>query len=306
MKKISICIPVLNEEENILNTYEKIKNIFKEKIENYDYELIFTDNHSSDKTEKILYDLCSKDKKVKYIRFKNNLDYDKSVLEAYRHSSGDIAIVIDCDLQDPPELFLNFIKKWEEGHDLVYGVVKSRKENIFINTLRKIFYLIMNANTDISFPLNAHDFRLVDRKIINGFKDNNNLFPYIRGITFALSKNPAGVEYDREKRKRGKSKLGLWPTFTYAINALLEETFLFSKIFRRMSMLLVFFGFLFSAVNLFGGFQMLGIYENIIIILTITIFLVLAFIFEYVTRIYFQLKKTERVIYEKKINLDNE
>ena len=140
MKKISICVPVLNEEENIINAYNKILEIFKEKINSYDYEIIFTDNHSSDNTEKILLDLCKKDKKVKYIRFRNNFDYDKSILEAYKHSTGDAAIVIDCDLQDSPDLFTKFIQKWEEGHDLVYGVVKSRKENFF-KFYEKIYFI---------------------------------------------------------------------------------------------------------------------------------------------------------------------
>ena len=302
MKKISICIPVLNEEKNILNAYNKIVKVFKEKIKNYDYELIFTDNHSNDGTENILLDLSNKDKKVKYIRFKNNLDYDKSILEAYKHSTGDAAIAIDCDLQDPPDLFVNFIKKWEEGYDVVYGVVKSRKENPLINFLRKVFYLMMNLNAQFNYPLNAHDFRLVDRKVINGFRDNSNLFPYVRGMTFALAANPTGIEYGREERKEGKSKLGIYKSFTYAINALLEETFFFTKIFRRISLILMFAGFLFSIVNLFLGFHFLEFYKNLSIILMISIFIILAIICEYVTRIYFQLKKTERNIYEKKIN----
>ena len=302
MKKISICIPVLNEEKNILNAYNKIVKVFKEKIKNYDYELIFTDNHSNDGTENILLDLSNKDKKVKYIRFKNNLDYDKSILEAYKHSTGDAAIAIDCDLQDPPDLFVNFIKKWEEGYDVVYGVVKSRKENPLINFLRKVFYLMMNLNAQFNYPLNANDFRLVDRKVINGFRDNSNLFPYVRGMTFALAANPTGIEYGREERKEGKSKLGIYKSFTYAINALLEETFFFTKIFRRISLILMFAGFLFSIVNLFLGFHFLEFYKNLSIILMISIFIILAIICEYVTRIYFQLKKTERNIYEKKIN----
>ncbi len=302
MKKISICIPVLNEEENILNTYEKVKKIFEEKLKNYDHEFIFTDNNSNDKSEEILSDLCKKDKKVKYIRFRNNLDYDKSILEGYKHSSGDAAIVIDCDLQDPPELFESFIKKWEQGNDVVYGVVQSRKENSFVSFLRRTFYVIMNLNADIKYPLDAHDFRLVDRKVIDGFKDNSNLYPYVRGLTFALANKPFGIEYNRETRKKGKSKLGLYNTFTYAINALLEETFFFTKIFRRLSLLLVFFGITFSLINLFYGFQLLEFYKNFIVFLLIFICMFLAIICEYVTRIYFQLKKTERIIYEKKIN----
>ena len=300
MKKISICIPVLNEEKNIINIYNQVSKVFKEKINHYDYEFIFTDNHSNDNTEDILLDLCKKDKKIKYIRFRNNLDYDKSILEAYKHSTGDAAIVIDCDLQDPPDLFLNFIEKWEKGNDVVYGIVKSRKENLLVNFLRKIFYLMMNLNTEINYPLNAHDFRLVDRKVINGFKDNSNLFPYVRGMTFALATNPTGIEYDREDRKEGKSKLGLYNSFTYAINALLEETFFFTKIFRRISLILILIGSLFSVINLFLGFKFLGFYKNLSIILMISIFVLLAIICEYATRIYFQLKKTERNIYEKK------
>ena len=302
MKKISICIPVLNEEKNILNAYNEIVKVFDEKIKNYDYELIFTDNHSNDGTENILLDLSKKDKKVKYIRFRNNLDYDKSILEAYKHSTGDAAIAIDCDLQDPPDLFINFIKKWEEGYDVVYGVVKSRKENPLINFLRKVFYLMMSLNAEFNYPLNANDFRLVDRKVINGFRDNSNLFPYVRGMTFALAVNPTGIEYGREDRKEGKSKLGIYKSFTYAINALLEETFFFTKIFRRISLILMFTGFLFSTVNLFSGFHFLEFYKNLSIILMISIFIISAIICEYVTRIYFQLKKTERNIYEKKIN----
>ena len=302
MKKISICIPVLNEEKNIINTYNKISSIFKEKINNYDYEFIFTDNHSSDSTGDIILDLCKKDKKIKYIRFRNNLDYDKSILEAYKHSTGDAAIVIDCDLQDPPDLFLKFIEKWEKGFDVVYGVVKSRKENLVVNSLRKIFYLMMNLNAEIDYPLNAHDFRLVDRKVINGFKDNSNLFPYVRGLTFALATNPTGVEYDREDRKEGKSKLGIYNSFTYAINALLEETFFFTKVFRRISLILMLIGIFFTTTNLFLGFKLLDFYKNLSIILLISIFALLVIICEYVTRIYFQLKKTDRNINEKKIN----
>ena len=81
-------------------------------MQNYDYEFIFTDNHSDDKSEEIITDLCSKDKNIKYIRFRNNLDYDKSILEGYKHSSGDASIVIDCDLQDPPEVIPDLISRF--------------------------------------------------------------------------------------------------------------------------------------------------------------------------------------------------
>jgi glycosyltransferase involved in cell wall biosynthesis len=303
MKTISICIPVFNEEENIENTYEKITNLFQNKLSKYDYEIIFTDNHSSDKTEEIITSLCKKNNKVKYIRFRANLEYDKSILEGYKNSVGDAAIVIDCDLQDPPEMFEKFIYQWENhGKDVVFGVVNSRKENFIENFFRKLFYYVMNYNTESKYPLNAHDFRLVDRKVLNNLKDTNNLFPFVRGLTFSLSESPYGIEYDRSKRNKGKSKLGFYKTFTYAINAFLEETFLFSKIFRRLTLILLFGFIIFTIINVLKSFLLLSFFNNIMLGMTMLICMLLTIICEYCTRIYFQLKKTPRVIYEKKIN----
>ena len=302
MKIISICIPVFNEEINILNAYNKIIQLFEKKLNNYDYEIIFTDNHSSDRTEEIIMDLCNKDNKVKYIRFRANLEYDKSILEGYKNSTGDAAIVFNCDLQDPPELLEKFIHHWEKGSDVVYGVVSSRKENVIINSFRIFFYYIMNSNTEIKYPLNAHDFRLLDRKVINNLKDTNNLFPYVRGLTYSLAKNPQGIEYDRKKRNEGKSKFGFYKNFTYAINAFIEETFLFTKIFRRATLFLLISFLFFSIINILKTFTLLSFYNHVIVGLLIFVCTFLTIICEYCTRIYFQLKKTQRIIYEKKIN----
>ena len=124
-------MPVFNEEKNVVVAYNKINDFFISQLKNFEYEIIFTDNQSEDKTQQILEDLCEKDKKVKYIRFKYNLGYDKSLLQGYKQATGDAAIVIDSDLQDPPELFKNFIEKWLEGYDLVYGIRERRKESKF-------------------------------------------------------------------------------------------------------------------------------------------------------------------------------
>jgi len=304
MKKISICIPVLNEGENILIAYSKIKEIFLNEIKEYTYEIIFTDNHSTDDTEKIITELCSNDNNVKYIRFKKNLDYDKSILEGYFHSTGDATIVIDCDLQDPPFLFKKFINYWEQGFDLVYGKVESRKESWIMNSLRKIYYNLMNQSSFFNYPKNAHDFRLIDKKIIVELKKNNLLFPYVRGMTFSLAKNPIGIPYVRNLRDKGVSKLGLYNTFTYAINAFLEETFLFTTIFRRISLVLTIILIAFTLINFFKNFVIITIFQNLVIIFFIFLFSFLSIILEYITRIYFQIKKINVNIYEKKININ--
>ena len=303
MKKISICIPVLNEEENIKNIYDNITNLFKNTLSNYDYEIIFTDNHSQDNTQKITSEIASSDKKVKYLRFRNNLLYDKSILEAYKHADGDSAIVLDADLQDPPELIKEFIKKWEGGYDLVYGVRSKRKESHIFGKLRKLYYKIINLNSPINYPLDAGGFRLIDRSIIERLSSIKNLYPYIRGLTFSFSKKSLGVEYLREPRARGKSKLGIYNTFTYALNALFEETILFTKILRKASLFLSLAISAFTILNLIFSFIFLSLSFNLIFIILIGIFFGISLILEYITRIYFHLKQSEVEIYETKINL---
>ena len=254
MKKISICIPVLNEEKNIINIYKKIKDIFEKDLNDYQNEFIFTDNNSDDRTQEIITDLCKKDKNVKYIRFKKNINYDNSILEGYIHANGDAAIVIDCDLQDPPEMFGKFINEWENGYDLVYGKVKSRNESFIISSLRKLYYKLINLNSYYNYPENAQDFRLIDKSIIEKLKNIDYIFPYVRGITFNFSKNPIGIIYDRNERSKGKSKFGFYKSVTYSANAFYEETFLFTKIFRRLTLFITTIFILFSTINIFTNF----------------------------------------------------
>jgi|TARA_B100000795_G_scaffold238605_1_gene199832 glycosyltransferase involved in cell wall biosynthesis len=305
MKKISICIPVLNEEKNILFAYEEIINFFRLKLPSYQYEIVFTDNNSKDQTEKIITNICKKDKFVKYLRFKNNLGYDKSIMEGYKICTGDSAIVIDCDLQDPVEIIKEFIIEWEKGHDVVYGIRKKRSENIIITFLRKFFYILMNTKSSNHYPLDAGGFRIIDRKIIKEFQDDNSLFPYMRGITFSLSKNSKGIEYDRNERVRGTSKLGLYNTFTYAINALIEETPIFIRYFGKFAFFLTLITLLFTVFNITNNFYYLPIFKNIILIILSVLSIFLSIIGEYVLRIYLQLKKTKKINYEKILNINN-
>ena len=300
MKKITVCIPVLDEEDNILSAYKSVTDVFNNKLKNYDYEIIFSDNHSSDSTQKIITDLCKEDKKTKYIRFKSNIGYDKSVLESYKNSSGDATIIMDCDLQDSPEIFEQFLKEWENGHDVVYGIRDKRKEKFTL--FRKLFYRMMHAGANTKYPLDAGDFRLVDKRVIENFKDNTNSFPYMRGLTFSLAKNPKGILYTRDERNKGKSKFGIYLLFSYAVNALIEETFFFIRICARISLGIFFISLFFSTINLLSKFYIISLKENLFLLILTFITVLLSLIGEYVARIYFRLKKTESIIYEKKIN----
>jgi len=303
MNLISICIPVLNEDENILNTFKTIDDYFKKELKEYKYEIIFTDNHSSDKTEDIITNIAKNNQNIKYIRFKKNIGYDLSILEGYRNSIGDAAVVVDCDLQDPINILKIFIDEWKNNHDVVYGVRKKRKENFLFTFVRKIYYKIMNASSQNNYPVDAGGFRLIDKTIIKQVLNNDNIYPYVRGLTFSLAINPKGIDYDRTNRELGKSKLGYYNTFTYGINALIEQTRIFVRFFARIGIILFVFSVFFSLINFYTNFKFFTLFQNIILLLLMLIILMNIIISEYVMRIYLQIKKENKIIYEKKINL---
>ena len=210
MKLLSVCIPVYNEENNVLNTYETIKKLLDEKLINLNYEIIFADNHSIDGTESIIEKICSKDKKVKYIRYNKNIGYDRSILQAYINSSGDAVVSIDCDLQDSPELILNFVEKWKEGYDLVYGVRKKRLEGGLFTIFRRIFYTIINYFSQDKYPKDVGDFKLIDKSIVSILRNINEPYPYVRGLVYSNSNKSFGIDYNRNKREHGESKYGFF------------------------------------------------------------------------------------------------
>ena len=226
-KKVSICVPVLNEEKNILILVNKINNFFRIKLNNkYDYEIIFTDNASTDQTGHEIIKLKKKFKNLRYYRFFKNVGYDISLLKNYQLARGDVAISLHCDLQDPIEKIKQFLSYWLNGHDLVYGKIIKRNENYILTLLRKIYYFLFNilCFKNKKLPINAVDFRLIDKKIINKIKKHKKSYSYARGLTYYLSSNPASLNYSRRKRKFGKSKFNLKNNITYAINSLIKNT----------------------------------------------------------------------------------
>ena len=232
MKKkfISICIPVFNEEKNIVLLIKKIESFFLKNLNNFNYEIIFSDNKSTDDTIKTILKIRSKNKKIKLISNKKNIGYDLSVYKNLTNSKGDAAIVIDCDMQDPVNLIKVFIDKWLNGFDIVYGVRKRRLEPFFFHFWRKLFYLVAYKFSKKKYPLYASDFRLLDRSIIKKIKNYKDVI-YTRNLPFQFSKNSYGVKYNRNFRKRGKSKFGFISATLYALKYFISQTFLFHTLF---------------------------------------------------------------------------
>jgi glycosyltransferase involved in cell wall biosynthesis len=226
MKLISIVVPVYNEEANVVPLYEAVVRAIAPIGEKYDWEFVFTDNCSTDFTFERIQQLAARDPRVRGYRFSRNFGFQRSILTGYRLARGDAAIQIDCDLQDPPELILDFVNLWEAGYKIVYGVRRSRPDSMYVHAMRRLFYrLIAWLSTD-NLPYDAGDFRLVDRcvlELLHQYRDEN---PYLRGYIATLGYRQIGVDYDRGERLRGKSAFTFGSLLNLAFDGIVSHSIL--------------------------------------------------------------------------------
>ena len=308
-KLISFLVPVFNEEGNIKPCYEAICSMMASQLESYDYEIIFTDNHSSDGSFDKLSELAQRDERVRVLRFSRNFGYQRSIYAGYVHARGDATAQLDCDLQDPVELIPEFVSLWEQGYKVVYGVRRSRKEAWWINGLRKAFYRILDSLSEDHLPHDAGDFRLVDWRVREELVKIEDFQPYLRGTIASMGFQQIGVPYDRGERVWGTSKVPLRDMFRIALDGVLNHSVvpLRVAVYTGLMVSLVTFclliGFLVGKLA-FGqdwppGFAT----TTILILLSITLnALFLGIIGEYLGRIYRQGKRRPMVIIEEDLN----
>lgn len=208
-KKISVIVPMYCEEKIINECYERLtKNL--NNIEHYNYEIIFVDDGSADKTLELLIEISKKDEKIKIISFSRNFGHQAAVTAGLKFVTGDVIVIIDSDLQDPPEAIPEMLKLWENGNDVIYGKRKKRKgESVFKLLTAKVFYNTLNALSETDIPKDTGDFRLVDRRVV----DTINLLPehnkFLRGLFSWGGYKQVPYEYEREERFAGKTKYPL-------------------------------------------------------------------------------------------------
>jgi glycosyltransferase involved in cell wall biosynthesis len=223
---ISVIIPSFNEEQVIKESYRRLVNVFLNN-DLKDFELIFVDDGSHDNTLNILKEISAQDPHVKLLSFSRNFGHQAAVTAGLNQCKGQVAIIIDADLQDPPEVIPEMLKVYEkENCNVVYGVRKKRKgENFFKLQTAKIFYRTLNWLSDISFPVDTGDFRLIDRNIIDVFNSMHEKNKYIRGLISWVGFKQYPVYYEREARFAGESKYPLRKMMKFAAIGL----FYFSK-----------------------------------------------------------------------------
>ena len=311
MNKLSIIIPAYNEEKVIEECYRRFTEVLK-KLDSYNHEIIFINDGSKDRTLELLKIISENDKDVKIISFSRNFGHQAAVTAGLKEVTGDAIVIIDADLQDPPELIPDMLRLWEEGNQVIYGKRKNRKgESSFKLFTAKMFYKTLSSLSDIEIPKDTGDFRLVDREVvdvINSLPEHNK---FLRGLFSWVGFNQIPYEYERQERFAGNTKYPLKKMLKLASDGIISFSNKPLKMVGTLGMASIIISFLvliyalisyifklnelsagwtsiMVAITFFAGVQLLSIWV----------------ISEYIGRIYDEAKGRPQYIINEKININ--
>jgi len=305
----SIIVPLYNEEEVIKETYKRLKEALKALEE--PYEIIFVNDGSRDKTELLVEEICMKDKTIKFINFSRNFGHQIAITAGMDMSIGKAIVVIDADLQDPPEVIIKMVNKWKEGYDVVYGKRISREgETIFKKLTAKLFYRILKEMTDFHIPVDAGDFRLIDRKVCDSLSSIREKNRYVRGLISWLGYKQTSVEFERKKRFAGETKYPLKKMIKFAIDAITSFSYKPLRIASYTGMLLSLASFIYLVCVIimkilstttpgWASIVAVSLFFNGITLI------ILGIMGEYVGRIFDEVKKRPLYVVRDKVNFDD-
>jgi len=224
MSTVTVVVPTYNEEPNIKNVYERVKGIFETKLPDYDFQILFADNASKDKTRDIIRELCQQDKRVQAIFNNTNFGFSKSSFYGLSQAEGDCAVLMYADMQDPPEVICDFIKKWEEGYKIVVGIKSKSKENPLMYMVRGMYYKLLDKMSDVEHIKQFDGFGLYDASFVEELRKLEDPLPYLRGIVAEIGPERAYVEYEQDVRKEGKSTFNFMKYYDVAMLGITSST----------------------------------------------------------------------------------
>jgi dolichol-phosphate mannosyltransferase len=223
--RYSIVAPCYNEEQSLPELYRRIKEVMDQTGETW--ELVLINDGSADRTAELMSELNAADSRVHYLDFARNFGHQIAVTAGMDYAQGDAVVLIDADLQDPPELILEMIEKWKAGYQVIYAVRSERKgESWFKLFTAKAFYRLIFRITDVEIPLDTGDFRLMDRKVVEAMKQMKEKHRFIRGMTSWVGFKQTGVEYVRQERFAGETKYPIRKMLKFAMNAITGFSYL--------------------------------------------------------------------------------
>lgn len=309
MKKlVSIVIPIYNEEQGLDELYKRIKELM-DKETAYNFEVIAVEHGSSDASFAKLMSIRRKDKRVKILQLSKNFgSADAGIVAGLNFVKGDASVILMADLQEPPQLISEFLKNWEKGYEVVYGIVKKRPGASYLRRISSVlFYKILNIMTGNIFPENVSDFRLMDKKvyqIINQMEERNK---FLRGLIAWSGFKQIGIPFERKERFAGRSKADFFAVLKVAANGIFSFSYLPLRLVTILGFLLSIISFLmiFFQITLFiiYGRGAPGISTVVILIsfLFSMLFLILGVVGEYISRIYEEVKRRPDFIVREKI-----
>lgn len=308
---ISIVVPMYFEEEVVEECYKRLTLLALSS--NLRYELIFVNDGSTDRTLEILENIAKTDKHVKVISFSRNFGHQVAVTAGVNRAKGDAIVIIDADLQDPPELIPRMIKLWKDGYDVVYAKRKKREgETWFKLFTAKMFYRVLNRMTNVVIPVDTGDFRLIDRKVADVFRRMPEKNRFVRGMISWLGFKQIPIEYERKERFAGKSKYPLKKMLKFASDGIFSFSDKPLKLIEYMGLfavLIAFIAFAYSIISSLSGSR--GGWPLSIIIIIFFFFggiqlLSLGILGEYVARIYEESNGRPLYVIDKEINMEEE
>jgi glycosyltransferase involved in cell wall biosynthesis len=312
-KLISVVTPCFNEQHNVTDCYEAVRRVFGEQLPGYDYEHLFCDNASTDDTVTVLRDLAAQDRRVRVIVHARNFGPFCSTFNGLLNTRGDaVVVLLAADLQDPPELIAEFVRRWEAGYQVVYGVRRRREESWLMRAVRKAYYRLVSRFADIDIPADVGEFQLVDRVIVDLLRRFDDHYPYIRGMIANCGFRATGVAYTWKARRKGVSKNRLYHLIDQGLNGLVS----FTKVPLRLCLLAGFvmagLSILFAVVSFlvhllyFGRIAAPGIPTLIVAFFFFSGVQLFFFgiLGEYISAIHFQVRRRPLVIEKERINFD--
>lgn len=309
-KTISVIIPAYREWKNISLIYEALRKILSSISTKYTYEIIFINDGSKDSTWNEIYELSLKDKKVKGLNLSRNFWHQQALTAWYMEASGDIIISMDADMQDPPILILEMIKKWEAGFEVVYARRRDRKDKFLKKYTAIAYYKILSHVSDTKIPRNVWDFRLIDKKVLESFKKLKEKDRYIRGMFAWMWFKTTFVDFDRPERMIWETSYTWKKMIKLAMDGILNFSTFPLKLGAMVGFFLIIlstFFFLYVSYDFFINGTDYPLYKWINIVLLW--FMWLQFIFmwilgEYIGRIYNETRERPLYIISEKINFD--
>ena len=309
-KKISVVVPMYFEEDVVDECYKRLRNVL-EALDNYTYEIIFVNDGSKDNTLFLLEQIAKKDENVKILSFSRNFGHQAAVTAGLKEVTGDAIIIIDADLQDPPETIRDMIKLWEQGNEVIYGKRKTRKgESAFKLFTAKMFYKTLNILSDVEIPKDTGDFRLVDRKVVDTINQMPEHNKFLRGLFSWVGYKQTAFEYERQERFAGKTKYPIRKMLKLASDGIVSFSTkplkivgvlgIISIIISIIILIYALISYIFNLNNLSAGWTS--------IMVTVTFFagvqlLSIWVMSEYIGRIYDETKNRPQYIIDKKINI---